>query len=859
MKLREEAEMMQSMIGFIEKDPELRKIWLAKDRGALYQLARPIFERLRNEHQVTHFYFTGNDRVNFLRVHNRPRYGDEINWFTQIQAQLGNVSHGIELGKFGTFTLRVVVPWRFDGNIEGYIELGMEIKHFLSELKNVLGGELMFVINKKYLNQKDWEEGQRMMGRTGNWDRFDGFVVVSSSSILMVPLDLPCFLNLENGYHSHSAFKITIDEKSYMGKFNHLLDVSGNEVGNIIVFSDVTKNLEDLELLSIAFVVASVVSVMLLLIIFNPFLGRIENTLTRFRCRMEELVVEKTVEIQRNKNRLEQAQSVAQLGHWDWDMKTKSLTCSREIFRIFGVSHRKVLPSYAAFLKRVHPKDKIRVKKAMLSLLRNGGSIDLDFQIVMSEGMRYIHLLGEKVRNEKEKVIRYSGILQDITDRKHVEEQIRQLSRHDPLTKLPNRTAMKDFLQLSINRAERFMKGKGGKENNQRRNQVAVMMLDLDRFKPVNDELGHAAGDELLKQVARRLKTCIRKVDQIARLGGDEFTVILQDSDLAGAAFVAIKIKQALEEPFLINGKEVFIGVSIGISMGPDDGNDVDVLLDLADRSLYFVKEEIGRGHWFFFSPGMRDKGKLIQEMSESLSLALKRSEFVLHYQGLVDAQTKHIIGAEAFLRWNRPDIDGLILPNDFVLFAREQGLLPSIEKWVIRTACHQMVAWLKEGCQIERTAVNLHDVYPGIAETVKRILDETGLAPSHLELKIAEPADKEDLEEVFNKLKKTGIWISIGNFGTGNSSITFVRTVRPHGLKVDRSLVQNMLTDERERNTIASIIAFAHSLQMQVTAEGVENWRQSEELQQAGCDMLQGYIFGRAVPEDQFVEMLQA
>lgn len=451
------------------------------------------------------------------------------------------------------------------------------------------------------------------------------------------------------------------------------------------------------------------------------------------------------------------------------------------------------------------------------------------------------------VRNEKGEVSNFIALFSDITERKASYERIQHLAHFDALTNLPNRALLNDHIDLAIAAAKRTD------------TQLAIAFLDLDRFKIVNDSLGHHAGDLLLKIVSERLKNCIREVDTVARLGGDEFVILLSSiSEPNDAARVAQKVIDAIAIPFMLGEDEANIGTSIGIVIYPDNGLDRLTLVKNADAAMYHAKES-GRNNFQFFSSTMNDKAFERLALENDLRRAIKREEFFLLYQPQIDILTGEIVGTEALIRWQHPE-RGLVPPNNFILLAEKCGLIVPIGEWVLKTACAQNLAWQKEGLPPLLTAVNISAPQfkqKNFKESVMQILNDTGLAPHLLELEITESAFMENAEsmlESLHSLKEIGLRLSIDDFGTGYSSLSYLKHFPIDKLKIDRSFVMDITDDSRNNAIIETIIQLGHNLKLKVIAEGVETAEQLATLDKLGCDEIQGYYFSRPLSPQDFV-----
>lgn len=443
------------------------------------------------------------------------------------------------------------------------------------------------------------------------------------------------------------------------------------------------------------------------------------------------------------------------------------------------------------------------------------------------------------------------GIIRDFTERKRSEETIRHMAYHDHLTGLPNRLLLNDRLEQALALGRRH------------RSLVALLFLDIDRFKVINDTLGHAAGDELIKAVAERLKKHLRGTDTVARLGGDEFTVLLQDiNGIEGITKVVENIFAIFKEPFNIKEHELFLTASIGIGVYPDDGTDAETLLKNADIAMYLAKDE-GRNAYRFYTTAMNARTIERLEMENRLQKAIERDELLLHYQPQIDIVTGEVSGVEALVRWHEPERGIIHQPADFIPLAEETGLIVPIGEWVLRKACEENRKWQDNGLKPVRIAVNLslrQFRQKDFVKTVTRIIKDAALAPEYLELELTESILMKDVEstiEVLHELKAMGIRLTIDDFGTGYSSLAYLKQMPIDMLKIDKSFVRDIATNPDDAAITITIIRMAHSLKLKVVAEGVETMKQLEFLRTLQCDSLQGFLVSKPVPSGEIEEFL--
>ena len=441
-------------------------------------------------------------------------------------------------------------------------------------------------------------------------------------------------------------------------------------------------------------------------------------------------------------------------------------------------------------------------------------------------------------------------VFHDVSESRAMALEMAHLAQHDFLTSLPNRLLLTERFSHAIGLAQRHKK------------QVGLLFLDLDHFKHINDSLGHAIGDQLLQSVANRLVACVRTTDTVCRQGGDEFVILLAEIEQPqDAAHVAEILRAALDTPHLIGGHELHISLSIGISIFPDDGADVDTLMQNADTAMYHAKAN-GRNNYQFFRADMNTRAVRRLFVEKSLRRALKQGEFLLHYQPKIDLASGAMTGAEALIRWRDPDL-GLVMPAQFVPIAEENGLIVPVGRWVLREACRQIQAWLDSGLPAVPVSVNISAAefrHAGFLEGVAMILKETGLAPHYLELELTESILMHDVESsasVLEALKAMGVQLAIDDFGTGYSSLSYLKRFPIDTLKIDQSFVRDIVTNADDATIVAAVIGMGRNLKQRVIAEGVETPAQLAFLQARSCDEGQGFHFSHPVSAEDFAQLL--
>jgi diguanylate cyclase (GGDEF)-like protein/PAS domain S-box-containing protein len=446
----------------------------------------------------------------------------------------------------------------------------------------------------------------------------------------------------------------------------------------------------------------------------------------------------------------------------------------------------------------------------------------------------------------------YSAVMNDISARRRDQARLVALANYDLLTSLPNRALFQQRLQRSLVHAQRFNEG------------LAVLIIDLDRFKNVNDALGHDAGDRLLQAVAARLKACLRESDTLARLGGDEFAVLIEQvADIRFVSSVGRKLLKTIAEVLMVGDQEHNMTASIGVSTYPSDGSDATSLLKNADIAMYRAKER-GKNNMQFYAASLNAHSMARLSLETGLRHALEQGEFLLHYQPKVDIPSGRITGMEALVRWMRPEF-GMVSPGDFIPVAEDTGLIAPIGAWVLKTACERSVAWQRQGMAPLRVAVNLSARQfdnANLVSEVARVLDASGLAPRWLELEITESMVMDNPEraiETLRQLKSMGITLAIDDFGTGYSSLGYLKRFPIDTIKIDRSFIKDIPRSNDDATITRTIIDMTHNLRHKVVAEGVETAAQLDFLRKHGCDEMQGYHFSRPLAEDAFAALVQA
>ncbi|MBI4809121.1 MAG: EAL domain-containing protein [Nitrosomonadales bacterium] len=480
-----------------------------------------------------------------------------------------------------------------------------------------------------------------------------------------------------------------------------------------------------------------------------------------------------------------------------------------------------------------------------------GASFDIEHRIVVAGKERWLtsHAKGEL--DAQGRPCSVIGTSQDITERKHAEARIHYLAHFDALTGLPNRTQLEERLKYAISMAKR------GNEN------IALMFIDLDRFKDINDTLGHSVGDGLLIQMAMRLRQLLREQDVVSRFGGDEFIVMLPGTDVRGISLVVQKLLDTIAQPYKIEHYDLNLTASVGIAIYPGDGKDLESLSKNADTAMYRAKHD-GRNCFRFFTTEMQERSARNLQLVNDLRHALERGQLHVVYQPQLSLEDGRIIGAEALLRWQHPEL-GAVTPAEFIPVAEDSGLILPIGEWVMRHAVRQAKEWMASGFEPLVMAVNLSAVqfrHANLPDMVSRILMEEDMPPEFLELELTEGVAMNDPQSaiaVMNNLHERGIRMSIDDFGTGYSSLSYLKKFKVYKLKIDQSFVRDISTDPEDRAIVNTVINIARSLGMRTIAEGVETAGQLAFLREQGCDEVQGYYYSKPLSAEQFAAFVRA
>jgi len=542
-------------------------------------------------------------------------------------------------------------------------------------------------------------------------------------------------------------------------------------------------------------------------------------------------------------NREKLALTFAEIGICELDLRTRKVRISETGKRLLGYRGSEVEIEFDRLFASVHPDDRRTFDEVLQQCVSGTGSLDVEYRVVRPDGsLRWLRTKGDTLLDLQAKPVRVFWIIEDISQRKETDARVRFLAHHDLLTGLPNRSLFQDRLHQAIAAARRMGF------------HVGVLFIDLDRFKLINDSFGHRVGDALLQAAGERLRHCVREMDTVCRHSGDEYLVALGALREPGeAAVVASKVVQAFDRSFTLEGHQISIGTSVGISIFPEDGQTLDELVRNADAAMYLAKRS-GRGRFEFFKPEMHAPAAERLLLGNQLRRGIEQGQLVLHYQPQFEIGSRRIVAAEALVRWNHPE-HGLMTPESFIPIAEESDVINLVGEWVLDEACHHIAVWKRDGLALVPVAINFSAFQFRRADLVRRVanaLSRHGVEASHLEIELTEDAIMQDPKEtarILETLSGMGVTLSIDDFGTGYSSLSYLKRFAIDKLKIDRSFVADLPHDLNDASITQAIVSLARSLELRVVAEGVENEEQLLFLHGIGCHAFQGYFGAR--PED--------
>ena len=560
--------------------------------------------------------------------------------------------------------------------------------------------------------------------------------------------------------------------------------------------------------------------------------------------------------LSQNQERYSLAMRASNDGLWDWDLKTNKICYSDRWKEMLGFNDHEISDTADEWLSRVHPEDHDRVRASIDAYLEGTTSnFEIEYRIRhFSDNYLWMMAKGLAIRTSDGRATRFAGSQTDVSERKSNEEQMIHDALHDTLTSIPNRTLLLDRIRQSLVRRKRYPK-----------TSFAIIFIDLDRFRLVNESLGHIHGDELLQLISARLKETIPISDTVARLGGDEFSILLQDiNSVRDVEVIAKDIQNLFSKPFFLGDREVFASASMGIAHSDNDYKTPEEILRDAELAMYRAKRE-GKSQSIVFQPQFRQSSLSPIDLDTDLRRALDRDEMELHYQPIISMRDRTISGFEALLRWSHRS-RGVISPNEFIPLAEETGLIYDLGQWVLGKACKQIAAWNKSKKKEDQLeiSINLSSRQfsdPNLVEGIVENIEKSGFDAEFLKIEITESALMQNAQRsvsMLNQLKDLNIKVCVDDFGTGYSSLSYLHTFPIDTLKIDRSFVHDMSRNFRNMEIIRTIIMLAHNLKLDVIAEGVETGEQDAQLSALGCQFAQGFYFSRPINSSDAALLIQ-
>ena len=861
-----DAELLRSMLLFIGARPILQQHWMQGDREALYAASAPVFEDIRRDHHITHFYYHKPDGVSFLRVHFKERHGDRINRGTLQEAmRTGEIATGIEFGVLGQFVLRVVKPWRIDGKLVGYIELGEEVDHILAQLSTAGGYGLVLSVSSDFISRQGFFTSD-------NYEPIVEQVTLGQSAVVINKTMEKMPAGLENfiGDQDASGYSVLVqNDKHLLASHIPVQDFSGEKVGWLTYLFDISGYVSNRYRLMAGIGVTALVLSTLLFVFYYFYSGRLQHWLTNGRRELVREIGERRKiqdELIENKGQLEGLVAERDRSLVESEKRYKMLfdktadalliiegsrfiDCNQATLDMLGYRHKEELfnahPSVLS--PEFQPDGQPSAVKAeqMIALAFEKGSHRFEWDHIRRNGEIFpVEVLLTAIPYGDSQLLHV--VWRDITDRRSAESEIRYQAYYDSLTGLPNRKLLLDRLDQSLITSRRH-----GYFD-------VLLFLDLDRFKTINDSLGHSVGDQLLVEVAGRITASIWDEDTASRFGGDEFVILLKhlgtDKAVASLAArkVAMRIQASFERPFQVGDNELHITCCIGISVFPFLDESADDVIKYADTAMFSAKES-GRNQIAFYLSKMHEKVLNRLMLEKDLRNAISEQQLDVYYQPQVN-RNGDVVAVEALLRWQHPEL-GFINPEEFIAIAEDTGLIFDIGDFVLHRSINDMLALNRElGCYL-KLSVNISPRQfrrEDFVSKIKSLMGNFQLETHFLTLEVTEGIAIDNLADTidkFEKLRHAGVRLSLDDFGTGYSSLVYLKRLPIDELKIDKSFVFDIEDDPQDALLVQTILRIARQFGLETVAEGVETSEQRVFLEHEGCSIYQGYYFSRPLP----------
>lgn len=569
-------------------------------------------------------------------------------------------------------------------------------------------------------------------------------------------------------------------------------------------------------------------------------------TLFTHRVRFSLRTAQLDIDLRKNQFRLVSAQRMAKLGYLELDLSNHTLHCTDELLSILGTQSKTLISNFESFLAFVPSEHRASVSEFFNTVITTQAPSNIEFALQLADGrQRRVFSRAEIMLDRQESPGRLVAIVHDLTERAEAELRLAFLTNYDPVTSLPNRTLFMDRLNVAIREARRHA------------HLFAIIIVDIDRFKNVNQSYGHEFGNEVLRQIAVRIQSNVRECDTVARLGSGEYALIINELQEAEDVIrVAHTIKNTMKTPLRCHDQEVFATLGIGVSIYPVDSTEPELLLKNAETAMHEAKRN-GRSQFRFFTDDMNNAARERMEMETELRRALENREFILYFQPQIDIQSGHLWGAEALIRWKHPR-KGIIPPLHFIPTLEDTGLILPVGEWALRAACDQIVAWHNDGfdltLSVNLSAKQFND--PQLLEGILNALEQSRVDPQRLELELTEStlmSDEQRALRIMSEIRSHGVQLAIDDFGTGYSSLSYLKKLPVNHLKVDRSFVINMAEDDDDRTIVQSTVDLAHNLGLEVIAEGIESVNALQLLKEMNCEIAQGFYIAHPMEPGQF------
>jgi len=868
--IQDDVELIKGISFFVSRSEAIRQAWLSKDRAFLLDESLPVFQKIKADYRISHFYFHNLDGSNYLRVHSPSQYGDQIDRHTLERAiKTNSVSADIEFGTFGQFVLRVVIPWIINDELVGYIELGEEIDQVLEHTSIRHAHDFILAMDKNYIRQENLDETEFFLGKSAQLNKSEN-VFILHQTIDNISDTLFNIIDAGNGSGVHQYQR---GEQDFIVSRIPIVGTDKMELASIFYLLDVSESAARRADLYGKIILTFFISGFTLMLFYIFYSGRIQNVLqsnishlkreirdrkeiqsalVESKDMLEGLVEERNYSLGESRKRYKTLfdQTADALLIIEGNVFVDCNQATLDMLRLDSKESLYNIPP-SELSPEFQPDGRRSDEKAddMIRIAFEKGSHRFEWEHIRKNHEVFpVEVLLTSIPFEGTQLLHV--VWRDITARKKAAAEIEHRAYYDQLTGLSNRRLLLDRLSQSL--------------INTRRHDFfgAVLFIDLDRFKTINDSLGHSAGDELLIESARRIKSCISNEDTAARHGSDEFVVLLRhlgrhDKELATlkAERTASKILEVFKQPFVIQDQAVHVTISLGVAMFPFQDESVDDVLKHADTAMYSAKEN-GRNQISFYISHMHEKLIKRLELEKDLRNAIKSGSLGINYQPQIGSQGE-IIAVEALSRWQHPE-HGFVNPEEFISIAEDTGMIYELGDLVLHRSIKDISTLNREFKTAIKLAVNISPRQfrkRDFVDQIKTIVGKYQLEKDFLTLELTESIAVDNLNDAIEKideLRHIGVRLSLDDFGTGYSSLSHLKRLPIDELKIDKSFVFDIEKDPQDALLVQTIIKIAHQFRLDVVAEGVETQSQLDFLKEEGCDIYQGYFYSKPLKLEQ-------